>query len=233
MEHSERLKAIAKEAGADLCGIADLAPFKESWIVIPKHLLDHYTMAVSIAVRLDNAIIDAISDAPTVDYARHYRETNMRLDDITAQIVAWIGTKGFQSSAVPASHVADEENLLGSLSHKAVARMAGIGWQGKSLLIVSPQYGPRIRLATVITDMPLAFDQPIRNRCGECRECSEACPVSAIRNVLTGSQYESRDAAIDLKKCADRTLEVKALPGIGVRACGVCVRACPFGRKKR
>ena len=49
-------------------------------------------------------------------------------------------------------------DLFGNISHKAVARTEGIGWQGKSLLIVSPQYGPRIRLATVLTDMPLEPD---------------------------------------------------------------------------
>ncbi len=233
MEQAQRLKAMAKEAGADLIGIADLAPFKEGWIVIPHDLLEKFTRAVSMAVRLDNTIIDSIKDVPTVDYAQHYREVNARLDDIATRIVAWIGRQGFSASAIPASHIADEGNLLGSLSHKAVARMAGIGWQGKSLLIVSPQYGPRIRLATVITDMPLAVDQPIRNRCGKCKECSKACPVSAIRNVSTDSRYQSRDAALHFRRCADRTLEVKSMPGIGVRACGVCIRACPFGRGKK
>jgi epoxyqueuosine reductase len=233
MERSQRLKAVAKETGADLVGIADLAPFKEGWIVIPHNLLGQFTRAVSIAVRLDNAIIDGIKDVPTVKYAQHYREINARLDDITARIVAWIERQGFNASAIPASHIAEERNLLGSLSHKAVARMAGIGWQGKSLLIVSPQYGPRIRLATVITDMPLTVDQPIRNRCVACNECSKACPVSAIRNVSTDSRYESRDVALHLERCADRTLKMKAMPGIGVRACGLCVKACPFGKGKK
>ena len=233
MEQSRRLKYVAKESGADLVGIADLEPFKKGWIVIPYNLLEQYTRVVSIAVHLDNAIIDGIKDVPTVEYAQNYREINARLDDITARIVAWIDGQGFNASAVPASHIAEECNLLGSLSHKAVARMAGIGWQGKSLLIVSPQYGPKIRLATVMTDMPLTIDQPIRNRCGACNECSKACPVSAIKNVSTDSRYESRDAALHLDRCADRTLQMKAMPGIGVRACGLCVKACPFGRGKK
>jgi epoxyqueuosine reductase QueG len=234
MELSQRLKAAAREVGADLVGIADLAHFKDKgWVVIPRDLLGPYTSAVSVAVQLDDAIIDVIKDVPTPDYAQHYREVNTRLDGITARVVAWVEGHGFKATAIPASYVADEGNLLGAISHKAIARMAGIGWQGKSLLIVSPQYGPRIRLATVIADMPLVADKPMRNRCGTCNECSKACPVAAIKNVPTDSRYESREEALNLERCAKRTLEVKEMPGIGVRACGVCVRACPFGRRKK
>lgn len=234
MEQTERLKAFAEEVGADIVGIADLVPFKEErWMVTPQDLLLPYTKAVSVAVHLDDTIIDVIKDVPTPDYAQHYRDVNVRLDGITALIAASIGEYGFKATAIPASEIKDENNFLGAISHKAVARMAGIGWQGKSLLIVNPQYGPRIRLATVITDMPLTPDKPIKNRCGTCEECAKACPVSAIRNVSTDSRYESRDIALHLERCVNRTTEVKAMPGIGVRACGVCVRACPFGRSKR
>ena len=233
MELARRLKTVAKKAGADLVGIADLAPFKEGWPVIPQDLLAPYTGAVSVAVHLDDEIIGAIQDGPTADYARHYREVNSALDGITEQILTWIAGRGFRAAAIPASHIADELNLLGTLSHKAIARMAGIGWQGKSLLIVSPQFGPRIRLATVITDMPLEADRPVRNRCGTCKVCTEACPVSAIRNVRTESCYEDREAALHFGRCVNRTRENKTKPGIGALICGVCVRACPFGNRRR
>ncbi len=70
------------------------------------------------------------------------------------------------------------------ISHKAVARMAGLGWQGKSLLLINPEYGPRVRLVTILTDMPLTPDGPVKNRCGACLECVQACPASAIKNAL-------------------------------------------------
>jgi epoxyqueuosine reductase QueG len=109
--------------------------------------------------------------------------------------------------------------------------MAGIGWQGKSLLVISPQFGPRIRLATVLTAMPLDADGPVRNRCGRCRECVKACPASAIKNVTTEGHYADRDEALFFGRCAAKTLEFRNRPGIGARICGVCVRACPFGRR--
>lgn len=232
MTLTEELKDFCRLSGADLVGIADLSPFKNGWIVVPQDLLSSYTGAVSIAVRLDNSIINGIKNGPTIEYAGHYRAVNALLDNITSELVKWIAERGFGAKAVPASRIVDEENLLGNISHKAVARMAGIGWQGKSLLIVSPEYGPRIRLATVLTDMPLAADHPLKNRCGTCSECSKACPASAIKNVSTDSRYETRDDALYLDICAEKTMQFKALPGIGAQICGACISACPFGSRK-
>lgn len=227
------IKTFCKSIGADLVGIADLAPFKHGWVVLPQNLLEPYTRAISIAMHVNDDIINSISDGPTPEYAQHYRSVNASLDRITSKIVRWITEKEFHAMSIPASHIVDESSLLGNISHKAVARMAGIGWQGKSLLIISPEYGPRIRLATVLTNMPLEADQPLKNRCGRCMECAKACPASAIKNVSTESHYESRDEAIHLEKCHAKTKEFKAMPGIGARICGVCVKVCPFGKKSR
>lgn len=232
MKRTLELKELGRDEGASLVGVADLAPFKNGWKVLPPDLLSPYTKAVSVAMRLDQDIIDAIVDGPTVDYAEHYRAVNAQLDGITAKLVNWITERGSVAAAVPASFIADEKDLLGNISHKAVARMAGIGWQGKSLLIVSPQYGPRIRLATILTDMPLEPDQPLKNRCGKCSECSKACPASAIKNASADDRYANRDEALHFSRCVEKTLEFSARPGIGGRICGVCVKVCPFGKGK-
>ena len=232
MDHAAELKKYCAATGADLAGIADLSLFQKGWTTIPGDILLPYTRAVSVAIRLDDAIMDAIDDLPTPSYAEHYRAVNTVLDHLTERIVGWLSGKGYQARAVPASKIEDTENLLGAVSHKAIARMAGIGWQGKSLLIVSPEHGPRIRLATVLTDMPLAPDTPIEQRCGSCSECTNACPAGAIRNVTAKGRYESREEALFFSRCADRTLANSQLPGIGARICGVCVKVCPHGKSK-
>lgn len=124
----------------------------------------------------------------------------------------------------------DEQRLLGSISHKAVARLAGIGWQGKSLLIVNRHYGPRIRLVTILTDLSLQPDGPVKNQCGNCLECVRACPAGAIKGMGTNDHYETPGVAVDLVKCHQQLQEFARRPGIGVRTCGVCIRACPFGK---
>lgn len=232
MDLTSQLKAAASEAGADLVGVADLAPFKTEPPVAHQANLEGFSRAVSVAVRLDDVILDGIERAPTPEYARHYRAANMALDAITAQIAKWTARQGFSALAVPASRSVDEVNWLGHISHKAVARMAGIGWQGKSLLIVSPRHGPRIRLATLLTDMPLSADRPLKNRCGRCSRCAEACPVLAIKNIKTQDRYARREDALWLDRCVDYTQHFKTVTGIGAQVCGVCVRVCPFGRRR-
>ncbi|MBA4373918.1 MAG: epoxyqueuosine reductase [Thermodesulfovibrio sp.] len=233
MDAGSELKAFCKSSGADLAGIADLAPFQKGWPTLPEDLLLPYSRAVSIAVRLEDDILNTIISHPTIEYAEHYRAVNAELDRLAAEAVAWIAGRGFRAEAVPASKIMDTENLLGAVSHKALARMAGIGWQGKSLLIISPEFGPRIRLATVLTDMPLPPDGPIENRCRACSACINDCPVSAIRHTTAGTAYGSREEALVFSRCAERTHANSLRPGIQARICGVCVKACPFGRSRR
>jgi epoxyqueuosine reductase QueG len=218
--------------GADLAGVADLRPFKKEYRTLPEDLLNPYARVVSMAVALGADVVGGITDRPTPEYAVHYREVNALLDSIASRAVQLITGYGFRAEAVPASRILNGKELLGSISHKAVAVMAGLGWQGKSLLVVNPVFGSRVRLATVLTDMPLEPDSPVENMCGECSECADACPAGAIRGVLpAGSRYESREDAVDIKACNRRTLENKAAPEIGAQVCGVCIKVCPYGNR--
>ena len=225
------LKTAAISEGADLAGVADLTPFKApDQNKLPPEFLAPFARAVSLAIRLDKTIIDGITHGPTADYARHYRDVNARLDQASGRLAEWIQGSGFAAAAIPASSIVDEENLLGPISHRAIARMAGIGWQGKSLLIVSPQFGPRIRLSTVLTNMPSLTNRPLKNRCGSCSTCATACPANAIINTTTSDHYATRDQALHLKHCAAYTMKFKKRPEIAASICGVCMAVCPYGR---
>jgi len=141
---------------------------------------------------------------------------------------------GFSALPIPASQVLDRKNWQGAISHKAVARMAGLGWQGKNLLLITPRHGSRVRLVTVLTDAALVCDAPLKNRCGKCRRCSEACPVDAIKGVNTEHHYANRNEALNFKKCADKLVNDFAKhPDIGAPICGICINVCPFGQKKK
>ena len=233
------LEQILKEHLVTMLGVADLTPFKEEGKAIPQGLLEPYSVALSMAIALDDEIIDSITDRPTNDYAHLYWKVNDLLNRAGFAASMWIEKQGYKAKAMPASYFADEPSLMGNLSHKAVARMAGLGWQGKSLLLITPEHGPRVRLVTVLTDMPLAADGPVKNRCGDCMECTEACPVGAIKgNPLENpddpaSHYENRGQALDLQACYARTKENRDIPEYGTLVCGVCIRACPWGKKKK
>lgn len=220
-----------RDQGAEMVGIANLDPLKKELPTKPKDLLSPYTSAISIAVILDMKAVSEMHGEPTPGYADNCRNLNVKLNNMTESIVGWIKNRGFKAEAVPASKKLVEGGTEGSVSHKAIAIMAGIGWQGKNLLVVTPQYGPRIRLSSVLTDMPFTFDSPIKNQCGRCTSCTEACPVGAIKNVNTEFHYSDRDEAVDMDKCHNNTLKYMDVPGVGYTFCGQCIPVCPYGKK--
>jgi epoxyqueuosine reductase QueG len=144
----------------------------------------------------------------------------------------WILRIWTLSLTIPASQVLDRENWEVAISHKVVVRMAGLGWQGKNLLLITPEYGSRIRLVTVLTDAPLNIDQPVENCCGDCTLCQDVCPVGAIKGVNTKDHYKTREEALYFDRCVEKlTGEFAQIPNIGASICGICIKACPFSRK--
>ena len=230
-DYTEKLKKRIGDFGADLVGIADVEPLKELNLN-PPDLLEPFTRAVSIALQLPAAVFEQISDRPTPIYKSIYLTANLILDQIAYKTAIALQNDGFYSLPIPASQVLDKENWRAAISHKAVARMAGLGWQGKNLLLISPQYGSRVRLVTVVTNAALDVDGPVKNRCGDCTACQDACPAQAIKGVNTKTRYKNRDEAIYFSRCVEKTVEEFAkIPEVGAPICGICIKVCPFGRK--
>lgn len=227
---STELKEFCLSSGSDLVGVADLSLLKERSHTNPHGLLDDYSRGISIGVALDSEVVEGISGGPTAAYADHYRRVNRALDELSKQVSGYIEEKGYHTLTVPASDVVDEEQWRGAVSHRAVGRLAGLGWVGKSLMLVNPLYGPRFRLVTILTDMSLIPDNPLENRCGTCRLCTEACVAEAVKNTGTSTYYENRFEAVDMDKCVTVLKEFEARQEIGALVCGVCVKVCPYGK---
>ncbi len=228
---STGLKRRARAWGASLVGVADLERLR-GIETEPADLFNGFSRAVSIAVRLSDPVLDAITDRPTPLYSQHYQKVNALLDELALRASLALQQAGGRALPLPASQILDPARLTSYVSHKAVAVAAGLGWQGKSLLVVSPTFGPRIRLVTVLTDLPLTPDEPLKNRCGGCTACTDACPAQAIRGVNTESHYESREQALRFERCRVQVLEEFAkLPHVNGGICGVCVSVCPWGRQ--
>lgn len=230
---NREIKGFAREMGADLVGVADLS-LLDDLQTEPADLLKPYKRAISIGVRLADGIINPIELTPTPLYQQHYLKVNSFLDELALRVTQFIQENRGVALPIPASQVLNKQEWYSYISHKAVAIAAGIGWQGKSLLVVSPEYGPRIRLVTVLTDLSLKPDRPARNRCGKCTACVDACPVQAIKDVNTKWHYADRNEALFFERCVERvTGNAVNLPFIESPICGVCIRACPHGSKKK
>ncbi|MFQ5976862.1 MAG: 4Fe-4S double cluster binding domain-containing protein [Candidatus Heimdallarchaeota archaeon] len=110
-----------------------------------------------------------------------------------------------------------------------VATRAGLGWIGKNALLITPEYGPRVRLVSILMDAPLKPDLPTnKSSCGKCRSCVSACPVKALKGA-SWTPKNQRDDLILIDRCREVVHRNKEL--VGSNVCGVCISACPIGKK--
>lgn len=231
------LETLARQSGADVFGVADLAPAREfiatqakkvNWPSVEKVVVK-FPRAVSLGIGLSSAIVDTCDDKLSIagsPYGNHiYQIVSPHLDTIALQLTGLLQKNGYQAFPVTSSLPVATEGVF---SHKLAGHLAGLGWIGKSCLFVSPTFGPRIRLATVLTDAPIEAGAPLDKRCGKCRDCVDACPVEAF----TGVEFRTSDAR-EVRFDAPKCMNFRHEPGTRItRACGLCVAACPIGKRR-
>ncbi|MGN1235586.1 MAG: 4Fe-4S double cluster binding domain-containing protein [Christensenellaceae bacterium] len=182
----------------------------------------HY--AVSIGLKLSDSVLATITDQPTPTYFHHYRTANTLLDLSAYRIASYIESIGYNALPVAASQsLGGNKRYEGLLPHKTAAVLAGLGFVGKSGLFLSERYGSKVRLATVLTDLPLSPQKPpIENECGSCTLCRDACPAGAIYGELP----REGERNFDPEKCSRYMKE--HFQGIGRGSvCGICIKVCP------
>jgi epoxyqueuosine reductase len=217
-----KLRECLKSHGASLVGFADLSNVETS-------SFNNMNYGIAFGIKLGSRIIESINKGPTIGYYEEYNKINKDLDNIVISCVKYIQAQGYNAIGQTSTYVTSGNNLTTSLPHKTVATRAGLGWIGKSALLITPKYGSAIRISSVITDMPLVTDIPINeSKCGACINCVVACPASAIKGKIWSSTSK-RDDLIDPFKCRIKARELSnSTIGIEVSLCGKCIEVCPF-----
>ena len=169
------------------------------------------------------------TDAGALLYHHHaYEVVNRELDRIALHLSTALRQKGYRALPIAASLRTNQAGICGPFSHKLAAHLAGIGWIGRSCLLVTPGHGPRVRFVTVLTDAPLVpTGVPMENRCGTCNACMESCPLKAFSG-REFNENEPREDRFDAAAC-DRYLAGRRSES-GVAVCGMCLWVCPYGR---
>jgi epoxyqueuosine reductase len=234
MDLDSDLPVFARSLGADYYGVADLASAQEFIRTQGGDRVARYPRAIVMGIRLLDTLVDMVEDRTDHTGAALYRynsydTVNASLDAMALRMANTLQNGGYRALPVPASKRASDELIAGIISHKLPAHLAGLGWIGKSCLLVTPDHGPRVRWITVLTDAPLVpTGSPMESRCGKCTECVDVCPVHAF----TGRPFhedEPREVRFDAAACDRYFRELEE--GRGPVVCGLCLFVCPHGRK--
>lgn len=203
------MKKIAKDAGVSAIGFVRLDKrhmFKDTVAL--------FKNAIVFAIEMKH---DLIKTAPSKQAVREIFRTYYELSKASNIIAEYLRSQDFNAQAVPA--------ISNNLDLVSLARDAGLGEFGMHGLLITPEYGPSIRLAAVLTDIEnLPFSQEnthlwIKDFCLKCGACIRACPAQAIYKSPIRSDYGT-ETHIDYKKCA--------VPFSRLHGCTICIKECTF-----
>jgi epoxyqueuosine reductase QueG len=220
----EELKGILKNNNAQEIGFSALHPS------LVRGLDESYKTAISILSLLNASEIKKISNGPNHVYEADYERLNSLLTNQCHITVDYLKKAGYKAESI--------EHIIGSLDktakdtvnpHKTFAANAGMGWIGKSSLLVNKEYGSAFRIATVVTNAKIEPDNHVyKNYCGSCMVCRDTCPADAINGITCQRGITTRDQLFNAQKCFNKIVEYMTLLDTDSPICGICMRTCPW-----
>ena len=226
---AEEIKRIANFFGADLCGITDM---DDRWLYAsrvdtrdfsetPNDLPEGMTSVIVMGHQMEEDLVatypSALAGAAT---GREYSHEAA----IVMQMAAYIRNLGYEATA--------SMNDTGLVIPYAVK--AGLGEYARNQMVITPEYGPRLRFSKIFTNLPLTHDLPqqmgVRAFCDICTKCADACPVKALPYgppEVGGANVSAikgvRKWTSDAEKCFSFWAKLSS-------DCAICMRVCPFNR---
>lgn len=230
-ELKRKIKREATKLGMNLIGFANVERWseykytpEEYW---PQTIWPWSRTVISMAVQIFPSMIET---TPSVVYSELYNTTNRYLDESAYRLANYINRQGFRAHFFPRDCYGDISVLVkkpeAAFSHVIAAKLAGVGTIGMNHTLLTKEFGPRVRLVSVITDAEITPDPIIeKDICIKCKMCVRKCPMQAF------TPREDRIAAdMDKHKCA---LYHQQLKGEYRYPCGVCTAVCPIGEDKK
>lgn len=232
MNLSEELNSLACENGITYFGIADLSYAHNFILDQGGPVIAGFPFSISLGITLPKAIVDQLPNRSEKSVAMNYRHhaydiINQRLDHMASLLSLFLQKKGHMALPIPSSKIVNDNRICATFSHKLAAHLSGLGWIGKSCLLVTPEDGPRVRWATILTKALLPpTGKSMNERCGECTDCVVTCPVKAFPGQPF-RENESREVRYDARKCENYFSSMRSEGKIDV--CGMCLYVCPYG----
>ncbi len=246
MKHTRLIKEEAGRLGFSFCGISkaeymeEEAPRLEQWLRSNMHGQMHY-MANHFDKRLDPRLL--VPGARSVvslllNYFSDKKQTDPTAPKISMYVFGDDYHKVIKKKLQSLLHFISEN--IGEAAGRAFvdsapvldrawAKRSGLGWVGKNTNLIHPQAGSYFFVAELILDMELQPDAPIKDYCGTCTACIDACPTDAIIKpyVVDGSKCISY-FTIELKDQVPD--EIKSRSEGWAFGCDICQEVCPWNR---
>lgn len=179
-----------------------------------------YSVAILIGIALSPSYIFRLSKENILDYSE-FSEKEHGANELAEWVADFIKIKGYKAYAQSERNLMngfyDVNTKTTTLPHKKIAMLAGLGWIGKSNLLVTQEYGSALCMCSVLTNAPLPTENKpiIMSKCGECNVCRDICPAK----VIHGSTWEigmNRDLIVDVYNC---------------KTCLKCLANCSWSQK--
>lgn len=204
-------------------------PLFEPWVpeaFRPRSIFPETNTVIVIGLPVSLPVLES---APSIWYHELYRTVNALLDQAGYRIASALSAGGYPSVWIPRDGYGSisvlKEKPVAFFSHRHAAFLAGLGNFGVNNMLLTPEFGPRVRFASILTSAEIEPD-PVREKplCIGCQRCVEACPVHA----LGGGEYPAN--LTDKKGCATRS---EALSERFLAPCGICIKVCPVGEDRK
>lgn len=206
------LRQFAKSVGADDLGYTAVP---REWVFQDTAIA--YSNAIVLVMEMDKERLDK---APNPDTAVMVHETYNQLGQVSNKIADWLRERGY---AAHAGHP------LGGLAlYPPMAQAAGLGWWGMSGLLITPEFGPRHRLAAVFTEienLPVYHGEEhawVLDFCNSCRRCIRDCPPGAFY-PSPNHHKNGLVTVLDVEKCFPYF--------VTHHGCSICIKVCPFNNQ--
>ncbi|HIU68993.1 MAG TPA: epoxyqueuosine reductase [Candidatus Scubalenecus merdavium] len=209
-----------KVKGVSLVGFADLHGVDAA---------EKQNMPYGVCIAIALNVFPSVGDTPSPAYYTEYKEVSARLKEISLELEDKIQSLGYR--AVSLAREKQNRHFVTPLPFKTLATRSGLGWIGRSAVLVTREYGAAVRLNGVITDMPFQTGTPVTaSFCGDCHACVDACPGRAVKGELW-SVGTKRSRLLNPYKCSRTVGKRGKRIGVTDGSCGVCLAVCPWTKK--
>lgn len=225
------IKRQAKQLGANLIGFASVDRWPEQQEVKPEYwpqsIWPWSRTVISLGVQI---YLPMIETTPSVVYSECYNTTNRILDEIAYRLANKLNQLGYRAHWFPRDCYGDISVLVkkqeAAFSHVFAGKYAGLGTLGLNHTLLTKEYGPRVRLVSVITDADVVPDKLVKDDlCIRCQQCVRNCPTEAFT-----PRSDRLIADMAKTRCAGYHQKLKnefRYP------CGVCIAVCPIGEDRK